>query len=160
MNLALSIPLLVLRLVTGGVFIFAAAMKLQDPQGVAGNITAFKFDIPDHLVILGSYALPWTELIIGIALVLGFWTRAAALVYALVMAIFIVGIISVIQRGLNVDCQCLGRFKLYCDGPLGTCKVVENSILLAGSLIVLTAGSGMFSLDRLIYGKKDPGLPV
>jgi uncharacterized membrane protein YphA (DoxX/SURF4 family) len=159
MNLVLSAISLILRLGLGGIFIFAAAVKLRDPQAVAGSIQAFKINLmgqpmPDHLVLLGTYGIPWLELLVGAALVLGLWTRSAALLYTLLMASFIALVISVIQRDMNVECQCLGRFKLFCSGPLGTCKVIENSILMAGSLLVLTIGSGSFSLDRLIYGRR------
>jgi uncharacterized membrane protein YphA (DoxX/SURF4 family) len=159
MNLVLSAISLILRLGLGGIFIFAAAVKLRDPQAVAGSIQAFKINLmgqpmPDHLVLLGTYGIPWLELLVGAALVLGLWTRSAALLYTLLMASFVALVISVIQRDMNVECQCLGRFKLFCSGPLGTCKVIENSILMAGSLLVLTIGSGSFSLDRLIYGRR------
>jgi uncharacterized membrane protein YphA (DoxX/SURF4 family) len=159
MNLVLSAISLILRLGLGGIFIFAAAVKLRDPQAVAGSIQAFKINLmgqpmPDHLVLLGTYGIPWLELLVGAALVLGLWTRSAALLYTLLMASFVALVISVIQRDMNVECQCLGRFKLFCSGPLGTCKVIENSILMAGSLLVLTIGGGSFSLDRLIYGRR------
>lgn len=154
MSLLTSIPMLVLRLILGGIFVFAAAVKLQDPQGVADTILGFELGIPDHLVLLGAYVVPWAEMLIGVALVVGLWTRAAALLYALTMAAFIAAIISVIQRGMSLECQCLGRFKLYCSGPLGTCKVVENSILLGGALIIFVLGAGGFSLDRFLYGRR------
>jgi uncharacterized membrane protein YphA (DoxX/SURF4 family) len=153
--------LLLLRLLLGGVFLFAAYQKLLDPQGAASTIEAFKFGAPDHLVMFGAYLVPWAELMVGAALVLGFWTRAAALLYTVAMASFIVAIFSVIQRDMDVNCQCLGRFKLFCGGifdpvkdrPLGLCKVVENGVLLGGALLLLAAGGGRLSLDRIIYGR-------
>jgi uncharacterized membrane protein YphA (DoxX/SURF4 family) len=160
LNTAASSIILLLRLVLGGIFIVAAGLKLSDPQAVADSILGFKLGAPDHLVLFATYAVPWAELFAGAALVFGFWTRAGALLYSLALAGFIVAIISVIQRDLSVECQCLGRYKLYCTGPLGTCKVIENSILLAGGLLILTTGGGAFSLDRLIYGQRDPGLPA
>jgi uncharacterized membrane protein YphA (DoxX/SURF4 family) len=160
-NTAVIVISLILRLILGGIFAFAGWKKLEDPQAVASSIQAFKVHalghpMPDHLVLMGTYAVPWLEVVVGAALLLGFWTRAASLLYALLMASFIALVISVIQRDMDVNCQCLGRFKLFCSGPLGTCKVIENSILMAGSLLLLTIGPGALSLDRLIFGRREP----
>jgi uncharacterized membrane protein YphA (DoxX/SURF4 family) len=161
LNTAITAIALVLRLLLGGIFLFAGFKKLEDPQAVANSIQAFKIHffghpMPDHVVLLSTYTVPWVEVVVGAAILLGFWTRAASLLYALLMATFIALVISVIQRDMDVTCQCLGRFKLFCSGPLGTCKVIENSILMAGSLLLLTIGPGSLSLDRLIFGRREP----
>ncbi|MBL9032709.1 MAG: DoxX family protein [Phycisphaerae bacterium] len=149
---AWSVAALVLRVVLGGVFIFAASIKLGDPQGVSEGIQAFRVPgMPDHLIILGSYVLPWTELFAGVALVLGLWTRASALAIAAMLALFIAMVYSIIAREIHAECGCFGKFRLLCEAKkMGWCKVVENSTMLAMALSLVAFGGGRFGLDRVL----------
>lgn len=140
---------LFLRFALAGVFLFAAYNKLINPQNFSESIQAFHMSLPDWMVLFATYAIPWTEVYCGVALVLGLWTRAAALVFTLLMGVFMVGIVSAINRGLPLNCGCFGKFKLYCDGPLGWCKVRENGVLIGLAILLLVFGGGMASLDRL-----------
>lgn len=156
MKLAGSLILLVLRLTLGGIFLWAAANKLLIPsEGVSAAqvftdaVNAFKI-LPEPLVIPAAFTLPWIELIAAAALVLGLWTRAAALVIALLLGTFIAAILSVLQRDMEVTCTCFGEFHLYCEGVVSVCKVYENSVLTGVALVLLVAGGGRFGLDGLL----------
>ncbi|MFN0131352.1 MAG: MauE/DoxX family redox-associated membrane protein [Phycisphaerales bacterium] len=152
---AWSFAALVLRLVLGGVFLFAASIKLGDPQAVSEGIQAFRIPgIPDHLIIIGSYALPWTELLAGLALVLGLWTRASSLVIAAMLLLFIGAVYSIIAREIHAECGCFGKFRLLCEAKkVGWCKIGENTIMLLMALALVTLGGGRFSFDRLIRNR-------
>lgn len=148
---AYSALALVLRLGLGGLFLFAAYNKLIDPQTFSESVQAFHIPMPgwmeDRMVMLATYAIPWTEIFCSVALVLGLWTRAAGTVFLLLMSVFLVGIISAILRHLPLNCGCFGKFKLYCDGPLGWCKVRENCVLMAGAAVIVICGGGKWALD-------------
>lgn len=146
-----SLALLALRVVTGGVLTGAAFFKLRGPQTFSEAIQAFKYDLPDHLVMVGTYVIPWTELFIGLALILGIWTRAAAFLYSAAMAFFIVLIVDALGRDLGgTPCGCFGSWYLFCKGGLGWCKVGENGVLLALGLLVWGFGGGRLSVDALV----------
>jgi len=145
---------LALRLALGGLFIAAAYFKLRDPLTFAEAIMAYRMGLPDALTQLATYAVPWTELFCAVALVLGLWTRAAAAVFIALIGVFLVGIVSVIARDLNITCGCFGKFKLYCDGAVGWCKVRENLVLAAGAMVLVAWGGGRASLDRAFDGSK------
>lgn len=153
---AYSFVALVLRLGLGGLFLFAAYNKLIDPQTFSESVQAFHMPMPasleDPMVLLATYAVPWTEIFCSVALVLGLWTRAAGTVFLILMGVFLIGIISAILRHLPLNCGCFGKFKLYCDGPLGWCKVRENCVLMAGAVIVVIGGGGRFALDA-VFGR-------
>ncbi len=142
-----STVLLLARLGLAAVFGFAAFVKLTGPQSFADSVKAFKV-LPDHLVILATFTIPWAEALCAVLLLLGLWTRAAALVLSVQLAIFIAGIISVLVRGMDVKCGCFGQYDLMCSGPLGWCNVGQNALLLAGALLILVRGGGGASADQ------------
>lgn len=152
-----SVALLMLRAFLGGVLLYAAAVKLQDPQQFAFAIRAYRL-IPDdakQLITLGTFVVPWLELIVGLHLVVGLWGRAAAVVAAGLMGLFVYAVWSVIARDLNITCGCFGKLKgpFGCEGPIGMCKLAENLTLLASALILTGFGSGAISVDRLCRGR-------
>jgi uncharacterized membrane protein YphA (DoxX/SURF4 family) len=147
MSTAAAVPLALCRILMGGVFLFAAYIKLSDPQSFSESIQAFKIIDDDNLVLFSTYALPWTECFAGICLILGLWTRAAAFIIASLLLIFIAAVASVLLRGMNVSCGCFGRLHLICASKIAWCKVWENSILTAITLVPLVFGAGRWSLD-------------
>lgn len=144
--------LMVLRLFLGGMFMFAAGVKLSDPQGFSESVKAFRI-LPDHLAQFSTFAVPWIEMLAGAALIIGLWSRAAALVIAGMLAVFIAGIASVLARGLSVSCGCFGKLQPFCTGPLGACNIIQNSVLLVIGLIVTSWGGGLLSVDRVLAGR-------
>lgn len=138
------------RVVLGGLFILAGVMKLLKPMDFAQAIEAFKL-VPkeaEHLTVLATYAMPWLEVLTGLCLVVGFWTRAsAALVCALLVA-FIGMIASVLVRGLDVKCGCFGKFEYPCTGPIGWCQIVRDVVMLGMGLVVVAWGPGPLAVDR------------
>jgi uncharacterized membrane protein YphA (DoxX/SURF4 family) len=147
---ALGLFTFLIRVVLGGLFVFAATMKLQDIQGFAFSVKAFDL-LPataDHATKMLAFVVPWTELVVGLLLILGLWTRAASLLLSLILLGFIAGIISVLARDLNVTCGCFGRFEKPCTGPINSCHIIRNSVLLALTLFVFWKGPGSLAIDR------------
>jgi len=151
-----SLVALVLRVALAGVFLFAAYNKLIGALTFKEAIEAFHFDLPSWFTLLSTYAVPWTEIFCSVALLTGLWTRAAAAVFMLMMGVFLFAIVSAIERQLPLDCSCFGKYKLYCDGPLGWCKVRENAALVAMGLILAFGGGGKASLDYVFGGRAKP----
>ncbi len=50
--------------------------------------------------------MPWVELLAGLALILGFWRREAAIVMGLLILVFLAAIGFNLARGHAVDCGC------------------------------------------------------
>ena len=148
---------IVLRLLLGGLFVFGGYLKLESPFGFAFAIKGFKLALPDHLVIDIAFMVPWSEMLAGLCLIFGFFTRGAGLVIAGMMALFILGIASVIWRGLDVHCGCFGKLDFICTGGLGWCHIIRNTVLgsIGGYLAVV--GAGPWSLDRIRARQHIPG---
>lgn len=143
----IGILLLVLRVVLGGLFVFAAVLKLRDPQAFVESVMAFKI-LPEHLATLTAFALPWAEAMCGVLLILGLWARAAALLLVVMVAVFVAGIVSAMYRGLELSCGCFGKFEIPCKNPVGVCHIVRNSVLLVMALVILMSGPGSLAIDR------------
>ena len=95
------------RLVVGGVWLYAGAIKLPDPAQSVAAVRAYQA-APVRLVAPVGQLLPVVEVVIGAMLVLGLLTRGAAVVSAVLLVVFIVGIVSVWVRGIEIDCGCFG----------------------------------------------------
>ncbi|WP_246210206.1 MauE/DoxX family redox-associated membrane protein [Nocardioides piscis] len=98
---------LVARLVTGGVWIVAGAIKIPDPSSSVRAVRAYEL-LPESVVPAVGLALPVVEVVIGVCLVLGLLTRWMGVLSALLFVAFIVGIASAWARGLSIDCGCFG----------------------------------------------------
>jgi len=96
-----------LRVAVGALFVWAALGKLQNPQQFAQDIANYRV-LPAAFVAPAAATLPGVEIVIGLALVLGGWPRAAGLVAAGLLAVFAVAVASALARGINLECGCFG----------------------------------------------------
>lgn len=98
---------IVARLVVGGVWLAAGLSKLGDPESSVRAVRAYQL-VPDPLERTVGYALPLLEICLGVLLVIGLTQRLAAIVSAVLLAGFIVGISAAWARGLQIECGCFG----------------------------------------------------
>ena len=124
---------LLLRLLLGAVFVYAAYTKLRDPWAVfAMSIDSYKL-LPEWGVIAVARTLPWFELLLGVVLIIA--NRGLALRYASVAGAALLGGFFILMaisyaRGLEIDCGCfgpgeaLGPKTLVRDGTLVTLAIV------------------------------------
>ena len=95
------------RLVVGGVWVVAGLLKLPEPAENVRAVRAYQL-LPESLVPTVGYALPIVEMLVGGCLLLGLLTRVNAVLSALLLAVFIVGISAAWARGLEIECGCFG----------------------------------------------------
>lgn len=102
-------PILTLaaRLVLGLVFIGAACSKIADPPAFAKTIWAYEL-FPAWSLNPLALALPWLELVCGLALCLGTWIRASSLWIAALLLSFSLSLAINLARHHPVDCGCFG----------------------------------------------------
>jgi len=95
------------RLILGLVLVVAGGLKVTSPAVSARAVRAFQI-LPYDFAGYVGYALPVVEILVGLLLVAGLFTRMSALVGGLLMVAFIIGISSAWIRGLSIDCGCFG----------------------------------------------------
>jgi uncharacterized membrane protein YphA (DoxX/SURF4 family) len=130
------------RFLAGGAFLLAATMKLKDPQLFMLSIE------PSALVPFFAYAIPWTEIVAGLLLVYGFWSRAAGVVGVVLYGVFTAALAWVYLSGADVDCGCFGG--LFGRGDVGPASLLRNTIFIACSAAVVLRGAGAASLDHVL----------
>jgi uncharacterized membrane protein YphA (DoxX/SURF4 family) len=98
------------RLVVGGAFLYAGAVKIIDPAAFTKDIGNYQM-LPHNTINLLAITLPWIEVVAGILLVLGVWMRPSALVIGALLVVFVVAITQAMARGLDIECGCFGSTK-------------------------------------------------
>lgn len=98
---------LVARLVLGVVLVVAGALKVGNLGESVNAVRAYRL-LPYDLTTLVGYALPIGEIVLGLAIAVGLFTRWTSLLGALLMLAFIAAIGSAWARGLSLDCGCFG----------------------------------------------------
>ncbi len=98
---------LLARLVLGVVLLVAGGLKVTKPRASAIAVHAYQV-LPYDVGTYVGYALPLVEIVVGLLLVLGLFTRVSAVAGTVLMVVFIVGITQAWARGLSIDCGCFG----------------------------------------------------
>lgn len=93
------------RLVLAMVFVYAGAVKMQDVVAFASHVAAYQL-LPYAMNYLVAATLPYVEFLAGVILLLNARVRPALLVIGTMTSIFIVALVSVLLRGLDIDCGC------------------------------------------------------
>lgn len=136
-----SHPWLTIRvqIALGVVFILAALPKLADPPSFAHMIHNYGI-VPGWLVNISALTLPWVELLIGVALVLGLWRRTALTITGGLLIAFIAAIGMNLIAGNPIDCGCFdvssaGKSSQELLGDM-IWTIIRDLLLLAGVIQV------------------------
>ena len=133
---------LALRIVLGVIFIVAGVSKVGHADVIAG----FRLLTPEVIAPI-AIALPFLEILLGIYLILGLFTRAAAWVAVALLGIFDLAIASAVVRGMSVSCGCFGPN----DATVTTWpEVARDAVFVVLAAIVALRAPGMLALDRRI----------
>ncbi|HJW94386.1 MAG TPA: MauE/DoxX family redox-associated membrane protein [Thermoanaerobaculia bacterium] len=143
---ALTHPWLTVRvqIALGAIFIAAALPKIADPPSFAHMIFNYRL-VPGSLVNLSALILPWVELLCGLALVLGIWTRPARNLVALLLIVFIVAIGINLFRGNAIDCGC---FNVADAGKTYAQRINDMRVDILRDLGMLLLAAQLWWADR------------
>lgn len=135
------------RLYLGAVFLLACWHKIVEPGAFALDIATYQI-LPLALVNPMAIVLPWVELCAGLMLVVGFRTRAAALLVAGMMTVFTVAIVLAVHKGLDMSCGCFASQGAVED-PISWRTIARDAGWLVLALYVLTLERRPLGIDRL-----------
>ena len=135
----------VLRIVAGFLYLQHGTAKLFGLPATAGGATVELFSRPGAAGVI--------EVVGGVLLLLGLFTRPVAIVSTLLMVAFVIGISQAWARGLTIDCGCFGG-----GGEIGAADTKypqeiarDASFALAGAWLWWRPRT-LASLDRILFG--------
>ena len=121
----------ILRLVLGAIFVVAAWIKLREPWALfALAIDGYQV-LPEWAVEVVARALPWFELLLGVALIAGVWRHVSAAAASLLLAAFFAMMVRAMIKGMQIDCGCFGP-----GDRLSWITLARDGALLGSSLFV------------------------
>lgn len=140
---------ILLRIIVGGVFIAAGLLKITEPIDSFIQIGRLWNILPDPWLTWYIMALPWVELIFGIFLVLGLFTRVSAGIIALCLLSFIIGIVINMIRGRTLgECGCFGG--AFDFGKSFEQLLFRDLILMVFTLVIMCTKRTWLSLDNYL----------
>jgi putative oxidoreductase len=114
------------RWLLGATFIYASYSKILAPAVFAKILYGYGL-FPAILINLFAIMLPFVELTAGLALIIGFYPRSAALIIDVMLLAFIISLAINVIRGHEFDCGCFAldaNSQSTFSGPLLTRDIV------------------------------------
>jgi len=93
------------QIALGIIFVVAAWPKITDPPSFAHMIYNYRI-LPGSLVNITALVMSWVELLTGLCLILGIWTRPARWLITAMLVVFMIAISINLLRGNAIDCGC------------------------------------------------------
>lgn len=139
------------------VFLYAATQKfLGGYRASIAAVQGYRI-LPKWASAIGGYALPWTELLVAIALLVRPTHRVGAIGAAVLGLIFATGSAAAIARGINVECGCTGAKSSRVNWMTTTRAVV---IVAAGGLVVVNGRGAVGTTLALLLALVATSPPV
>lgn len=143
----LAVVSLVLRIVLGGIFLTSGIQKLGNLDLFYQTAQGYKILTPELIQVYAG-ALPWLEILGGLTLLLGIFTRYAAYLLSLLLISFLIALGIVLVRGDAIECGCfLGGGP---SSPVTWDLWFRDLLMLAGTLIVAFINSKSWTLDAVM----------
>jgi putative oxidoreductase len=135
---------LLIRVLLGALLLIAGVLKIGHPAELAASIAGFRL-LPPAIVGPLAVALPYVEVLLGVYLVAGLFTRLVAVVVALQFLIYAGAIASAVLRHISASCGCFGPGdKATADWP----HVLLDLALAAVGAFIAHGAPGALAVDR------------
>jgi uncharacterized membrane protein YphA (DoxX/SURF4 family) len=132
------------RVLVGAVLVYAGASKAAAPAEEFALVIGAYDLVPPSIALPMAGLLPWLELLVGWALLLGVEAKAAAALAGTMTAVFLAAIGSVIVRGIQIpNCGCFGEGMHFTPSH----AFLFDSLMAALCWTVFTAEPDPLSLD-------------
>ena len=116
------------RLVVAGVFLYSGYVKYQNPLQFAVAISGYQL-LPEDFVYPMARYLPWLEMALGLAVLIGWKIRYFSSAVAALLLFFMVALTITYLRGIEANCGCFSM-----DDPISPLTILRDSIFLIPAL--------------------------
>jgi uncharacterized membrane protein YphA (DoxX/SURF4 family) len=150
------------RIAVGLIFVLAGVSKLVAPGTFSATLLAYDV-LPVGLLRPVSLILPWIELVVGLYLLAGLFTRAAAWAAVVMLTVFMLAIGQAVLRGISLqDCGCFGSITsavpalqyVLGGSSLGPADILRDAIYVLLALVVALGPQTPFSVDALLAARR------
>ncbi|RZU52308.1 methylamine utilization protein MauE [Krasilnikovia cinnamomea] len=137
------------------VWLVAGATKVGDLAASGRAVNAYRLMPYEAAKVVGA-AQPFLEIALGLLLLAGLAVRLSAGISAVLLVVFIAGIVSAWARGLAIDCGCFSSGGDLAEGvdPGYLWEILRDLGFLALAGILLWRPRTRFSLDGLLMGER------
>ncbi|GAA4598397.1 putative membrane protein YphA (DoxX/SURF4 family) [Actinoplanes octamycinicus] len=142
------------RLGLAAVWLVAGATKVSDLAASARAVNAYQLMSYDAAEVVGAVQ-PFLEIALGLLLLVGLATRLTAAISAVLLVVFIGGIVWAWSQGLRIDCGCFstgGELGAGQDTAYGL-DILRDLGFLALAGILLWRPRTRFSIDGALMGE-------
>jgi uncharacterized membrane protein YphA (DoxX/SURF4 family) len=130
-NKVLKIAVVALRIVLGAIFAYAGYVKLVQPwQLFAAGIAEYQI-VPLWAATFLARTLPWFEILLGLMLVVGRWSRVSSVIVSCLLLVFFSLMVRAFAQGKEINCGCFGPNELISWKTL-----LRDGSMLAGALFL------------------------
>jgi uncharacterized membrane protein YphA (DoxX/SURF4 family) len=135
--------ILILRLLLGAIFLYAAWTKLRQSYLIfAMSIDAYQL-LPEWAVLTVARALPWFELAVGILLLAGYKLRWVSIAATGLLVMFFALMLRSYIKGEGIDCGCFGV-----GDAISPKTLVRDGSMLAAALLLTVSAFTIQGRDR------------
>lgn len=139
---------LVLRTALGGIFLLSGLAKIADPVAFLFSVRQFRL-LPGPLDAWLALVVPWLEFLLGLLVLSGLLYRTAALMITVLNVFFAGAILTVVARGIEIDCGCFGLLARALPLPdqADLTAVLRNLVFAGCGLILFRQESSPLTLE-------------
>lgn len=146
----------VVRVGLGVVWIIAGVVKVTDPAQSVVAVRAYQL-LPEGLSYLVGWTLPYLEMLLGLVLISGLFTRWAAVLSGLLQLAFVIGLLQAWGRGLSIDCGCFSAGGQVAPGATSYLPdLIRDIVFLAAAGWLVWQPFTRLSLDAVTGGFAGP----
>ena len=147
------------RLILGGALGWAGLTKVGNLDGNVAQVELYRLPIPHAPEVVIGTAQPIVEIVVGLLLIVGLFTRVSGALGALAMIAFIGGITWAWANGLNIDCGCFSAGGELPEGeePTYLIDILRDIGFAACGIWLWVRPRSPFALDSVLFRPIDEG---
>lgn len=130
---------IILRLILGGLFIYASYDKIINPAEFAKAVKNYDM-LPIALVNIPAIILPYLEFFTGLFLVIGVWKRGSSAIIIIMLLVFLVGLMQAYVRGLDINCGCFSLENSSSTSDI-LVRIIEDILMLAAAVLIFVGSA-------------------
>ncbi|MDY0269882.1 MauE/DoxX family redox-associated membrane protein [Trichloromonas sp.] len=127
------------RLALGGVYLYAGVVKSADVVTFARDVANYQL-LPYAWNYLAAATLPYVETVAALLLLFNRKVRPAALILTSLTLVFMVALVTVLVRGLDIDCGCFNPSQGHTSAGIA---LLRDAFLLFPAIVTLRLSGRM-----------------